>query len=162
MKSTLHALLPIHVLRERRALRVLHERTAAHAQALAAREQAAADQARCHRASNQAIADLVSAGPMQAGVAQWSLHVAATFAARAEGFEAQLPQLALDADRASASAGQARGAHAERVRHHQMVREAAGRASARVRSVQTAAAEQRDDDDFAPRWFADRAVEANR
>jgi hypothetical protein len=156
MKNPLRALLPIHALRESRALRHCHERNAAFELTLAAEMRAAADRARAERESNEAIAAAVAAVPMCAADAQWAVHRAAMLKQHAGDCERSLPALAEATHHALASRNEARRAHAATVRSHHKMREASRRVSSRDDSARSAAAEQRADEEFAPRWFANQ------
>lgn len=166
MKQHLQALLPIHALRESRALRHCHEQQAAHELALAVEASATAERARLQRESDEAlgsavgsaVAGAVASGTLRAGDAQWALHRSAELKQRADAVDSTLPELASHTRRAADAEQQARAAHAARVRAHRKVCEAARRVSAREAQADAATVEQRMDDDFAPRWFADRSA----
>lgn len=153
MKNRLNALLPVHALRESRALRVVHERMATHERAVAAEHQAVAEQARLRRDAGDTMSDLATAGAMRAGDAQWRLHVAATLGARADACDETIARRADEAQRALDAEREARISHAARVRGHHKVVEASRRVAMREGLARDGVAEQRADDDFSPRWF---------
>ncbi len=162
MSNPLRALLPVHALRESRALRQCHERDQALGMALQAEADANAQQRRLHRESNETLARLADAGPMRAADAHWALHEAADSRQRAQACEATLPGLASQAAAARDAVREARTAHAARVRSHHKVREASRQVGLRQERAQDSLQEQRADDDFAPRWFKAQRVARGR
>ncbi len=157
-KNLLQALLPIHALRERRALRMYHEQKENHALALSAREQAVLEQARLEREAEETLAQVASSSTMNAEQAQWTLHVAAQLKEDAQACERTLPELAVKVQKAEASMDEARQAHVARVRGHRKVEEAGNRVARRDERTLAAMAEQLADDDFAPMWIANQAA----
>jgi hypothetical protein len=156
VRNPLRALLPVHALRESRALRRLHEQTAALELALAAEGKTQVDQRRFERESNEAIAAAAAAAPMLAADAQWATHRAAMSKQRAADCARALPALTEASGKALASRHEARVVHAATVRGHQKMREASRALSNRDDLARAAAAEQHADDEFAPRWFANQ------
>lgn len=158
-KNTLQALLPIHALRERRALRLYHEQQQAHAQAVQAEAETRGEQQRLDLAAAITRASIGAAGDASPADMQWQLQMADDLKAQAQVKAEALPQLSEQVQRLHGEMDEARAAHLARVRGHRKVELASEHWAKKANRVLAQRAEQQADDDFAVRWAVAQAGE---
>lgn len=153
MSSTvLDGLLPIHASRERRALRIYHERNQAYELALAAQMHAALVLTRLQHSAKEVLGAVLEGGAMSAGEAQAALAQVEVFERRIEDTRLQLHTLTARTQVALDAAREARCVYAAKARTHHKLNEACRQEAERAMRLQAQRTEQRTDDEFSARW----------
>lgn len=150
--TVLDGLLPIHASRERRALRVYHERNRAYELALDAQMHAALVLTRLQHSAEAVLGAVLEGGAMSAGQAQAALAQVEVFERRIEDTQSLLQKLTAKTQVALDAAREARLVYAAKVRTNHKLTEACRQEAERATRRSAQRTEQRTDDEFSARW----------